>query len=64
VILRAWKNWVKSGNDNTAYMGAEVLKTTIHGTFWEKVKNMSSTGKPIFLTIKVCRGRAEKERYL
>ncbi|KAJ8451048.1 hypothetical protein Cgig2_026857 [Carnegiea gigantea] len=43
VMLRAWKDCVKSGDENARAMGAKVAETIVDDKFWDEVKNLLAT---------------------
>ena len=53
-MLRAWKEWVKVGDENTREMGNLVAKTISSEDFWKDVYNVVMITKPIYILIKFC----------
>ncbi|KAJ8432280.1 hypothetical protein Cgig2_028542 [Carnegiea gigantea] len=64
VVLRAWKDWVKRGDENARAMGAKVIETIADDTFWDEVDILLSITKSIFLMIKFADGKGPKMEIL
>ncbi|KAJ8432281.1 LOW QUALITY PROTEIN: hypothetical protein Cgig2_028543 [Carnegiea gigantea] len=60
VVLGAWKDWVKSGDENARAMGAKVTEAIADDTFWDEVDILLSITKPNFLMIKFADGEGPK----
>ena len=60
IVLKSWKELVKSGDEHTRKLGALVTETVISEEFREDVENIISITKPIFFLIKFCDGEGQK----
>ena len=65
VVLRSWKDWVNSGDEQTKALGKEVAATIVSEDFWEELENILVITKPIYLMIKFaeCEGVKMGEIY-
>uniref|UniRef100_A0A803LFV4 HAT C-terminal dimerisation domain-containing protein n=1 Tax=Chenopodium quinoa TaxID=63459 RepID=A0A803LFV4_CHEQI len=60
IVVRAWKDWVNSGDERTKALGKEVASTIIHDEFWDEFDNILAITKPIYLMIKFADGEGHK----
>lgn len=60
VVMRAWKDWVNSGDEKTREVGKEVAATIGDEDFWDEVENILAITKPIYLMIKFADGEGQK----
>ncbi|KAJ9567218.1 hypothetical protein OSB04_003184, partial [Centaurea solstitialis] len=60
IVLNSWREYIKSGDENTRILGAKVVDTIRDDFFWEDVENILAITKPIFLMIKFSDGEGPK----
>jgi hypothetical protein len=53
IVLNSWREWMRSGDENTRIIGAKVTDTIKDDDFWEDVENILAITKPIFLMVKI-----------
>ncbi|KAI3816967.1 hypothetical protein L1987_10752 [Smallanthus sonchifolius] len=60
IALNSWRDFVKSGDENTRTVGAKITDTIKDDIFWEDVEHILAITYPIFLLIKFCDGEGPK----
>uniref|UniRef100_A0A803N8U3 HAT C-terminal dimerisation domain-containing protein n=1 Tax=Chenopodium quinoa TaxID=63459 RepID=A0A803N8U3_CHEQI len=60
IVVRAWKDWVNSGDERTKELGKEVAATITDDEFWDEVDNILAITKPIYLMIKLADWEGQK----
>ena len=60
VVLKTWKDWVKSSDEHTRKLGALVAETINSEEFWDGVEGIINITKPIYFLIKFVDGEGQK----
>lgn len=60
VFVRAWKDWLNSGDERTKELGREVTAAIKDEVFWDEIDNILAITKPIYRMIKFADGEGQK----
>lgn len=60
IFVRAWKDWLNSGDERTKELGREVTATIKDEEFWDEIDNILAITKPIYRMIKFADGEGQK----
>ncbi|WOH15059.1 hypothetical protein DCAR_0934593 [Daucus carota subsp. sativus] len=60
IVVRAWKEWIKSGDERAREVGMEVAATIANEEFWDEVDNILAITKPLYYMIKFSDGEGQK----
>lgn len=60
IVLNSWREWLKSGDENTRTAGYIVTETIKDDEFWENVENILAFTKPPFLWLSSVMEKVQK----
>ncbi|KAK1352226.1 hypothetical protein POM88_053490 [Heracleum sosnowskyi] len=60
IVVRAWKDWIKSGDEHAREVAKEVAATISDEEFWDEVENIIVITKPLYYMIKFSDGEGQK----
>ncbi|KAK1391295.1 DUF659 domain-containing protein [Heracleum sosnowskyi] len=60
IVVRAWKDWIKSGDEHAREVAKEVSATISDEEFWDEVENIIVITKPLYYMIKFSDGEGQK----